>query len=385
MKIVNIDAKQEDLKKINFEDLFSFIYDVVRPLEKELFKLQLHRTSLPLLLYFPSLKSLPHAPVRTFLYAGYANVANLLHTIPIYLRDERSEAKCEDEGEDKIDLLGAYYPNTKEDNPYIELFIAPILDCVKGNKQKLKWLFTKVLIHELAHAALDLNNIEDCRFTHNKISYYTDFGKWREESMANAIALRIIKEYGDTDFYKYAKSFMLSQPPEYALGVLMEDFDDKDFRSLICNKEKGVHNDFQKQWLEYVQNGKKPTLARLKWWNEILMSRYVFIFNGKYYTEEFDLVVDIIINVLNKFKTAHGRKMKINEFEGIFPNIKIYRRNAYEPSSKVKNDDYYKFFAKISNINYSLHRSWSSWDNKKIHDFVSKSGCNFKEYKNYDY
>lgn len=378
MKIVNIDAKMKKLRESDLDDLFLFIYDVVRPLEKELFKLMRIRAYYPplcLVRYVPE-DLLQKAPIRTFLYESYANVANLLHTIPIYLRDKKSE------GEGMIDLLGAYYPNTKEDNPYIELFIAPILDSVKGNKQKFKWLFTKVLIHELAHAALDLNNIEDCRITHNKISYYTDFGKWREESMANAIALRIIKEYGNADFYKYAKSFMLSQPPEYALGVLMEDFDDKDFESLLCNKGSGVDNDLQKIWLDYVQKG-KPTFAGLKRWNEILKSKYVYFFNGKYYAEEKDLVADIVIDVLNKFENAHGRKMKINEFRDVFPNINIYRRMAYEPSSKVKNDNHYKFFAKISNVNYSLYCLWDRWDNTIIHNFVSKSGCNFKEYKNW--
>ena len=59
-----------------------------------------------------------------------------------------------------------------------------------------KYLLTKVLIHELAHAALDIFNLVDAPSS-EKVFYDTDFGKWREESMANAVALRIIKDFSE--------------------------------------------------------------------------------------------------------------------------------------------------------------------------------------------
>ena len=102
----------------------------------------------------------------------------------------------------------------------------------------------------------------------NKISYNTDFGKWREESMANAIALRIIKDFGDIRFFDYAIKFMWSQPAEYALGVLMEDFNWRDMRSVMDNKYKGVDQTLQDQWLDYVKGN--PDWQGLKKWNERL-------------------------------------------------------------------------------------------------------------------
>jgi hypothetical protein len=86
--------------------------------------------------------------------------------------------------------------------------------------------------------------------------------------MANAIALRIIKDFGDIRFFDYAIKFMWSQPAEYALGVLMEDFNWRDMRSVMDNKYKGVDQTLQDQWLDYVKGN--PDWQGLKKWNERL-------------------------------------------------------------------------------------------------------------------
>jgi hypothetical protein len=117
------------------------------------------------------------------------------------------------------------------------------------------------------------------------VSYSTPFGFWREESMANAVALRIIKDFSeDTStapdkktFYEYAKKFMQEmQPEEYALGVLMEEFDADDFNSVFEAKIKGVDPILQQEWLDYVQ-GKTGTPLNwngLKAWNAKINSTF---------------------------------------------------------------------------------------------------------------
>ena len=128
-----------------------------------------------------------------------------------------------------------------------------IWDAAKANDLYYKWLLTKVLIHELAHAALDIHNLENGEYIEEKVKYSTEFGKWREESMANAITLRIIREADDTAFYAYAKEFMLHQPDRYALGVLLENFEDLDFDSVLEAKYMGVPVNFAEEWMAYVQ------------------------------------------------------------------------------------------------------------------------------------
>jgi len=63
---------------------------------------------------------------------------------------------------------------------------------------------------------------------------------------------------------------MQSQPAEYALGVLMEDFRYRDFRSVFDSKEQGVDSNLQQEWLNYVKG--TPDWEGLHKWNELLRS-----------------------------------------------------------------------------------------------------------------
>ena len=273
MKIRNVNVSRDLIDKISDLDILLFVLDVIRSLEEELYSdLYSHELDCECDYCYPNRLLDEH--IRIFSDAHYEYIATLVHTIPIFLMDkgESPEENLELEGEKSIDLLGAYFQNIRqntESNPYIELYVDRIYDSAKKDDKKFKWLFAKTLIHELAHAVLDNYNTH-IHYRHvNKISCNTDFGKWREESMANAIALRIIKDFGDKDFYDYAKNFMLSQPAEYALGVLMEDFHYWDMRSVVDNKYEGVDQTLQDQWLEYVKGN--PDWEGLKKWNEKLI------------------------------------------------------------------------------------------------------------------
>lgn len=375
MRINNVDAPEHLAKKIIHLDIPQFVLDVVRPLEREFRHIMHESILMPMHFHTPGKVQLPHSPIRKFEHCHYENVANLLHTIPIYLRDSRPE-RCNET--DIVDLLGAYFPNRNNDDPYIELYLTPIDESSNGNELHFKWIFTKVLIHELAHAALDIFNCEHCRQSAEKVTYDTKFGKWREESMANAVALRIIKEYRDQDFYDFAKQFMLSQPAEYALGVLMEDFEYWDLRSVTDGKEDGVHSDLKQEWLKYVQGN--PVWGELQRWNEILSSHYVYYYQNNYYTSEEELVKVIVRNILDEYVASNGKKMSIAEFQTIFPYIKTGAEMSYEPSEKVAGDSRYD---KIELADGDLSLYHNGWDNDTLRKFVKNTGCQFDEYKNW--
>lgn len=257
MKIVNIDAQGKIMEKVRDLKILPFILDVIKPLEEKYYGLPASCQMKDTFSYDSPIKiNLPTSPIRMFYYkvVGYENIATLIHTIPIYLRNDNKQS--DEIG--IIDALGAYYPNIKRDSPYIELFLTSIYNESKNDDTQFKWLFTKVLLHELAHAAMDIHNIEKCQDIEEK-KINEGLRKWREESMANAVALRIINDYENDvryccqkGFYDYARKFMEDQESEYALGVKLVDFDYWVFRSIIESKINGVK--FPDEWMEYVKN-----------------------------------------------------------------------------------------------------------------------------------
>lgn len=269
MKIRNINVSDNFIRKISDLDIPQFVLEVIRPLEKEFYS----KCDIELYCREETKKEIKDEikDIRTISLCGYENIATLVHTIPIYLEEKGKTSTIDYRYENAIvEEFGAYFQKFGQYSGYIELYVDRIYELANKDDKKFKWLFTKTLIHELAHAVLDIFNLEITSHHENKISYDTDFGKWREESMANAIALKVIKEFGDKDFYNYAKNFMLTQPTKYALGVLMEDFDYWDMRSVMMNKYKGVDQTLQDQWMNYVQGN--PDCEGLKKWNEKLIS-----------------------------------------------------------------------------------------------------------------
>jgi hypothetical protein len=364
MKIVNLDAPDHLAEKVSKLRIPEFILDVVRPLEGEFYSRCINDTN--------QLRS----PIWKFKYQRYENIATLLHTIPIYLRDSKPEVRDENA---IVDLLGAYYSNRKGSGPYIELFLSAIDNSTNNDEKHFKWLFTKVLIHELAHAALDIFNLEGNDKAIEKVRYSSRFGKWREESMANAVALQIIREFGNKGFYNYAKQYMQTQPAEYALGVLMEDFEYWDFRSVFDSKEQGVDSKLKKIWLNYVSG--TPDWDGLSKWNELLDSQYVYSFEGKYYSSEEELVYDIVNKVLLDYEHQNGSKMTFATFSSLFPYIRTGAEMSYEPAEKVAGDSRYKDF-KLADGDYSLYYFWN---NESLHEFIdmNKLKISVAEYNNY--
>ena len=267
MKIVNIDAPGKIVEKVRDLKILPFILDVIKPLEEKYYGLPASCQMEDTFSYDKPIKIvLPASPIRMYYYkvVGYENIVTLIHTIPIYLRNDEKES--DEIG--NIDTLGAYYPNIKRDSPYIELFLTSISERAEGNDTHFKWLFTKVLLHELAHAAMDIHNIEKYQDIEEK-KFIDGLRKWREESMANAVALRIIKDYENDvryccqkGFYDYARKFMEDQDPEYALGVKLVDFDYWVFRSIIESKINGVK--IPDEWMEYVKKMNPDLIEKIK-------------------------------------------------------------------------------------------------------------------------
>ena len=290
MKIINIDAEKKHAQLIVDKDIPVFVMSFLKSLEHVFYHDFLDYQNIDIQHFTPS-------PVRKFENGKYENIAVLLHSVPIYLRDDDTRPIHYQEQYKEIrivDPLGAYISRGAYKTPYIELYLTKIYRTAKKFyeiytrnewfdrnptvEEGFKMLLTKVLFHELAHAALDIFNLE-VPPSSDKLSSCSEFRKWREESMANAVALRIIKDKrirgnSNDKIYNYVKTFMLEmQPDEYALGVLMEDFDADDFNSVFEAKIKGVDPMLQQQWLDYAQGS--PDWTGLKAWNAKINSTFL--------------------------------------------------------------------------------------------------------------
>ena len=385
MKIVNVDAKQELVFKIINLNIQKFVYDTIRPVAEILYSDRMynsidsiHRRHRPQVNTYP---------IRTFVYDRYENVSDLLHTIPIYLREYRPD------NIENTDKLGAYYSFTNsKKSPYIELYLHEINEVIKNDTnadEHFKWLFTMVLIHELAHAALDVYNyepyIDKSIYGAKTISYKTEYYRWREESMANAVALHIVRKSRDKHFFAYVKLFMMTQPAEYALGVKFERDVVNSFMSVVSGKVHGVNKHLQQVWLDYVKG--TPTESELQAWDNRLSCQRIYLYKGKYYTEEKELVEKIVDDVLNRYQTKNHCVMTCDEFQKIFPRFQPCGNMnwTYEPAELVQDNKMYNQERIIlRDGEFSLCISWHhTWNNDQLRIFTKKSGCHFKEYKNY--
>lgn len=388
MIIQNIDAPEHLVEKVKRLCPPSYFSEVLLPLGKEFHRQTGRRGPLglkrPIDIPQPS-KTIPYdrglSPLKQdndyFLRWGYEIVFYLLHLIPIHLRASRPETTEDDDA--IIDLLGAYFPNIQGDCPYIEMYLTAIDEASGGDDTHFKWLFTLILFHELAHAAMDTERLDKRQ---SVVSYKSTFGRWREESMANAVALRIIKDCGGAWFHGFAKQFVLSQPAEYALGVLMEDFDNRDFQDILDSKRGGVNYDLQLKWLEYVQGS--PTWPGLHEWNDVLSRQYVIHYNGKYYFDKSKLAAEFIEAKLSEYESTHGERMSVTTFFSQFPRIKdgFYNIDLYEITDCIPDSRKSKYDETFRLIDGSVSVLFV-WEKESFLEFARKAGLDCDYYQNF--
>jgi hypothetical protein len=134
------------------------------------------------------------------------------------------------------------------------------------DEQKEKFLIAKIMIHEFAHALMDIG-LE--RNKTNNDFYMSDFYKWVEEPMANKIAL--IFSLGDDSFFDFTKNFINEQPYYYKPGI--EIFNNKiDWEKWWKYKKNRTDKDkeIEKDWTCSLRNPQKN--ERVAIYEEILKS-----------------------------------------------------------------------------------------------------------------
>ena len=152
----------------------------------------------------------------------------------------------------KIPSYGIEYSH-----PKIFIWVDMIFAHVYGDERKFNILTTMVILHELAHAMMDVHLIgkfEDSEVLgYNKQIIPEPFFSLKEESLANAVALSLIKNYLVDEEYNCLKMVVENQPSQYVLGLKLLD-------------ENGqVFDDLMYHWMLMKLWGKYPEKACQEW------------------------------------------------------------------------------------------------------------------------
>ena len=91
MKIVNLDAPRHLAKKVVKLEIPNFIIEVIRHLERDYFRDYHDAIEIICGVHSSHNTTLPLSPIWKFRKPRYENIATLIHTIPIYLRDSKPE------------------------------------------------------------------------------------------------------------------------------------------------------------------------------------------------------------------------------------------------------------------------------------------------------
>lgn len=180
-------------------------------------------------------------------FSDYNWMLTLMKRISILLVDPQNMPESPIKGEYPTESLGCYFSLGQFNYPQPAIFLCPerIEEAARNKNIDKKVLYSKVLIHELAHAIMDptnelLNNgILKQKVLGQKLG--SDADVFMEESLANMITLQYFEAaksiIGENDFER-VKSFMEKQPEAYKFGITQYEKLHTDWREWRKNKSQ---------------------------------------------------------------------------------------------------------------------------------------------------
>lgn len=179
-------------------------------------------------------------------FSDYNWMLTQMKRILILLVDPKNMPESPIKGEYPTESLGCYFSIGQFNYPQPAIFLCPerIEEAARHKYIDKKVLYSKVLIHELAHAIMDPTNIFKNGTLKTKVSeqkLVSDADVFMEESLANMITLQYFGAaksiIGEEDF-EQVKSFMEKQPEAYKFGITQYEKLHTDWREWRNNKSK---------------------------------------------------------------------------------------------------------------------------------------------------
>lgn len=237
----------------------------------------------------------------------------------------RDENDMEKELQASIDLLGLYtrhYPKGKpysieESQPRIFIWVDKIWDIVKEDRHKFRILSTQVILHELAHAMMDVNLLGSQRCGCNSFSKY--FYTLKEESLANAIALTLMKNNVNQSEWDFVVDFVKTQPFQYALGLEYLDasghvVERSAWEWMDLKTASYYSNTVINEWMNYIKGPYPLDCKQLLLLDEgMTFTEGLYKYNGKYY-DNHDMCIQVIKDYIAQYNPSRA------ELHAAFPD-----------------------------------------------------------------
>lgn len=184
-------------------------------------------------------------------------------------------------------------------------------------------LTSKVILHELMHALMDNLLLGFGRHNIPTKRFMGRFDTYKEESLANAMALELMEHHLRAEDWDFIIDFVKHQPDEYSLGLEYLSLPVFRYaeRWVFHKNVLSFDSNVIQAWLSYVKGAKpldKKQLNTLEY--GLRCSAGIFKYNGVFYDDN-----DVCVNVIKDYANNHS--VTRSDLHNAFPN---YLNNNYE-------------------------------------------------------
>lgn len=295
----------------------------------------------------PILEQIPIYLVSTEQAHQTVNVAYWGRVESVVVPEDKYEKKTVNEeglfdSYEMIDLLGLYHRDVltsvngcagiENIKPNIFIWVDKIFDYVKAKTDRNDYeddfhyecalsrrfdaLTSKVILHELMHALMDNLLLGFGRHNIPIKRFMGRFDTYKEESLANAMALKLMKYCLRDEDWDFIIDFVKHQPDEYSLGLEYLSLPVFRYAKRWVDHKDGDSFDSNviQAWLSYVEGAKPLDKKQLKALEDGLgCSERLFKYNGVFYDDN-----DVCVNVIKDYANNHS--VTRSALHNAFPN-----------------------------------------------------------------
>lgn len=280
----------------------------------------------------PILEQIPIYLVSTEQAKQTVNVAYWGRVEPVVVPEDKYKKKTVNEDrqfESMVDLFGLYRRDVltsvngcagiENIKPNIFIWVDKISDYVKAKTDKNNYeddfdyecalsrrfdaLTSKVILHELMHALMDnlLLGFDSLKFP--KKRFMSRFDTYKEESLANAMALVLLEHRLREEDWNFITDFVKHQPDKYSLGLEYLSLPVFHYAEQWVRHKDGhsFDSNVMQAWLSYIEGAKpldKKQLDALE--RGLGFSEGLFKYKGIFYNNH-----DVCVEVIKDYADIH--------------------------------------------------------------------------------